>query len=97
MIIFIWKISQGMVSGYNIPFTSRTSRTGRKAVPAPVSQSSPASVRRARAGSLAVIGAQLFNIMPAHIRNSEHGDVLMLKNHLDIYLQDVPDEPTVQD
>ena len=95
MIIFIWKISQGMVSGYNIPFTSRTSRTGRKAVPAPVSQSSPASVRRARAGSLAVIGAQLFNIMPAHIRNSEHGDVLMLKNHLDIYLQDVPDEPTV--
>ena len=30
MIIFLWKISQGLVSGYSIPFTPRSSRTGRK-------------------------------------------------------------------
>ena len=52
-------------------------------------------VRQARAGSLAVKGAQLFNAMPASVRNSDHGDVLMFKNHLDIYLQNIPDQPTV--
>ena len=65
MIIFVWKISQQMVSGYSIPFTSSDSRTGRKAVPAPVPQSARAAVRQARAGTLAVSGAQLFNTMPA--------------------------------
>ena len=94
LIIFIWKISQGLVDGYSIPFTDRGSRTGRKAVPAQVPQSSPAAVRNARAASLAVKGVQLFNCMPAQLRNSEHGDVLMFKNHLDIYLSSIPDEPT---
>ena len=84
-----------MVSGYTIPFTSGCSRTGRKAVPAPVPQSARAVVRQARAGTLAVRGAQLFNTMPASLRNSNHGDILMFKNHLDIYLQDVPDQPTI--
>ena len=95
MIIFLWKITQQLVSGYSIMFTSRTSRTGRKAVPLQVPQSAPAAVKRARAGTLAVKGTQLFNSLPASIRNSEHGDILMFKNHLDIYLQDIPDEPTV--
>ena len=95
MVIFLWKISQGMVSGYSIPFTPRLSRTGRKAVPAPIVQSTPAVVRRARAGSLAVKGAQLFNLLPASLRDSEHGDILMFKNHLDLFLENIPDEPTV--
>ena len=95
MIIFVWKNSQQMVSGYTIPFTTTCSRTGRKAVPAPVPQSARAAVRQARAGTLAVRGAQLFNTMPASLRNSDHGDILMFKNHLDIYLQDIPDQPTI--
>ena len=95
MIIFIWKISQELVSGYNLPFTSTLNRTGRKVVPAAVPQSAAAVVKQARAGSLAVKGAQLFNAMPASIRNSDHGDVLMFKNHLDLYLQNIPDQPTV--
>ena len=95
MIIFVWKISQQMVSGYTLPFTSCSSRTGRKAVPTAIPQSAAAAVRQARAGTLAVRGVQLFNAMPASIRNSDHGDVLMFKNHLDIYLQNIPDQPTV--
>ena len=54
----------------------------------------PASVRNARAASLAVKGAKLFNLMPLGIRNSNHGDVLVFKNHLDIYLSNIPDQPT---
>ena len=34
--------------------------------------------------------------LPLHLRNSDHGDILMFKNHLDIFLSDIPDEPTVQ-
>ena len=95
MIIFIWKISQELVSGYSLPFTSTLNRTGRKVVPATVPQHAASVVKQARAGSLAVKGAQLFNAMPTSIRNSDHGDVLMFKNHLDIYLQNIPDQPTV--
>ena len=95
LIIFTWKISQGLVSGYTIPFTARETRTGRKGVPANVPPNAPAAVRRAKADTLAVKGVQLFNLMPLSLRNSDHQDVLMFKNHLDIYLQNIPDEPTV--
>ena len=94
MIIFVWKISQEMVSGYTLSFTSIAERTGRKAIYTAVPQNAPAVVRQARAGTLAVRGAQLFNAMPASLRNSEHGDILMFKNHLDIYLQNILDQPT---
>ena len=47
-IIFIWKISQGLVSGYQIPF-SQNSRTGRWAVPAQLSSPNvPSAVRVAK-------------------------------------------------
>jgi ribonuclease P/MRP protein subunit RPP40 len=95
IVIFLWKIIQGLVSGYTIPFTSRSSRTGRKAEPAPVPQSAPAAVRNSRAGSLAVRGAQLFNPLPLQLRNNEHGDIPMFKNHMDTFLENIPDEPTV--
>ena len=95
MIIFIWKITQGMVSGYTLPFTSPSDRTGRKVVPSPVVQSAPASVRNARAGSLSFRGAQLFNAMPITLRNSDHGDIPMFENHIDVFLENIPDEPSV--
>ena len=53
-------------------------------------------MKNARAGSLAVKGAQLFNLLPESLRNSEHGDILMFKNHLDIFLENIPDEPTIR-
>ena len=90
MVIFLWKITQGLVSGYSIPFTPIDSRTGRKAVPAIVPDSAPAAVRKVKAG---LHGAKLFNLRPASLRN---GDILMFKNHLDIFLTNIPDESTVQ-
>ena len=54
--------------------------------------SAPACVRRARERSLA---EKLFNQLPVQLRNSEHGDVEMFKNHLDIYLSNIPDQPTI--
>ena len=60
-----------------------------------VLKTAPTAVRKAKAASLAVRGAELFNILPINLRNSEHGDVPMFKNHLDIFLTDIPDQPTV--
>ena len=63
-------------------------------MPATVLQSAPTTVKNARAGSLGVKGAKIFNLLPNELRNSDHGDILMFKNHLDIFLQNIPDEPT---
>ena len=95
-IILIWKISQGLVSGYNLDFTTCASRTGRKVASKGVKNKAPAAVRNARAATLAVRGAQLFNLMPLNLRNNNYGDLPMFKNHLDIYLDSIPDQPTIQ-
>ena len=93
--IFIWKISQGLVSGYDINFTMNP-RTGRWAVPAKMpKQGVPSSVCNAKANSLRIKGVQLFNLLPAVLRGANHGDVLMFKNNLDHYLSLVPDQPTM--
>lgn len=95
--IFIWKISQGLVSGYQIPF-SYNGRTGRWAVPAHLpNHAAPPSVKAAKENSLRVRGCQLFNLLPAVLRNADHGDVLMFKNNLDHYLSTVPDQPTTRE
>ena len=95
-IILIWKISQCLVAGYGMNFSSCLSRTGRKVVPTALNFSAPAAVRNARASTLGVKGAKLFNMMPTSLRNSNHGDIAMFKNHLDIYLANIPDQPTTQ-
>ena len=94
-IIFIWKVSQGMISGYNIPF-SRNPRTGRWAVPSSLSgRGVSAGVRHAKESSLRVKGCKLFNILPAVLRNADHGDLLMFKNNLDHFLSCIPDQPSI--
>ena len=94
-VIFLWKISQGMVSGYDVNFTSLGNRRGRSIVPNPIVNSSPAMVRKAREQSLGVRGAQVFNLLPESLRsmNTEHVDTF--KNHLDVFLSSIPDQPTV--
>ena len=95
-VIFVWKLSQGVIGGYDIEFTYNN-RTGRWAVPASVPRSGvSSSVRKAKESSLRVKGAQLLNLLPAVLRNANHSDVLLWKNNLDHYLCDVPDQPTIQ-
>ena len=95
MIVFLWKVSQGMVSGYNIQFSSKHGRRGRSALPHSLVLSSPSSVRRARENSLGVKGARIFNLIPADIRNLDGANVDQFKKALDTFLEIVPDQPTV--
>ena len=59
MIIFIWKISQGLVQGYSVDFTDVHGHRGRTALPHDVNHSSCSSVKRARESSLGVKGAKI--------------------------------------
>ena len=56
MIVFLWKISQGLVAGYDMMFSDKSNRTGRKAQPATVKRSASAAVRNARTASITVKG-----------------------------------------
>ena len=95
MIVFLWKISQGLVSGYDLHFSTVGTRRGRFITPKPLVKSAPTRVRNARERSLAVKGAQIFNLLPESLRglNSQHVD--LFKNHLDVFLSSIPDQPTV--
>ena len=91
--MFIWKLSQGLVTGYSLPFQNNDRRGTHVIVP-PLSSRSPSSVRKAREASLQVKGARLYNIMPLHLRNMTGVSVEMFKATLDTWLGSIPDQPT---
>ena len=79
MIIFLWKISEGLVDSYTIPFVTNP-RRGRLATVSPVSRDAPTAVRKAREASLSVKGARIFNLLPADIRNIEGKQLINLNS-----------------
>ena len=95
-ICLIWKLSQGLIEGYEMKW-QWSDRRGRFVIPNPIPNTVPAKVRKARERSLGVIGATLFNLLPSHLRNENGGDFPLFKNHLDIFLEVVPDQPTTPD
>ena len=92
-ICFLWKLSQGLISGYSITW-QLNERRGRLAVPNAIPKSAPAKVRQARERTLGVHGARLFNLLPKTLRNENSGDFPLFKNNLDIFLATIPDQPT---
>ena len=93
-IIFIWKLSQGLVTGYSLPFQHSERRGLVVTVPA-MAMHSPSAVRKAREASLQVKGARLFNLVPKEIRNMSGISVDNFKSGLDAWLTRIPDQPTV--
>ena len=92
-ICFLWKQSQGLVEGYSFK-CQWSDRRGRLAIPTNIPSSAPTKVKQARERSLGVHGARLFNLLPVNLRNENSGEFPLFKNHLDIFLYLVPDQPT---
>ena len=92
-VCFLWKLSQGLIDGYSITW-QWSDRRGRLAVPANIPRNAPSKVKVARQRSLSVHGAHLFNMLPKSLRNENSGDFPLFKNHLDIFLSMIPDQPT---
>ena len=57
MVLFLWKVSQGMVGGYKVDF-SHSPRRGRLVTPCYAGAKVPAMVRKAREASLTSKGAK---------------------------------------
>ena len=89
MIIFLWKISQGLFAGFDVKFASSGLRRGRPIIPNDINMGAPTAVRNARCQM-----GQDFNLQPESIRtmNTEH--IEYFKNHLDVFLATIPDQPT---
>ena len=69
-------------------------RRGGYAIPNPIPRNAPSFFKKARERSLGVHGAHVFNILPKSLRNENSADFPLFKNHLDIFLAMVPDQPT---
>ena len=69
-IIFIWKLAQQLVSGYNLEFVQNP-RRGRLAVVHPMVTGAPATVKKAREASLQVKGSKMFNLLPLELRGKD--------------------------
>ena len=95
MAIFLWKVSQGMVKGYDMEFTGIEGRRGRTALPRQVIASSSNLVKKARESSIGVKGAKLFNLLPVEVRNINSDNVDTFKCALDSFLFYIPDQPTI--
>ena len=93
-IIFIWKLSQALVTGYSLPFQNSDRRGLLVTVP-PMATNSASAVRKAREASLQVKGARLFNLVPKEIRNLSGVTVETFKSGLDAWLNQIPDQPTI--
>ena len=93
-VIFIWKLSQGLVTGYSLPF-HHSERRGLQVTVPPMATTSGPAVRKAREASLQVKGARLFNLVPKEVRNLSGVTVDSFKYGLDTWLKSIPDQPTV--
>ena len=78
-----------------IPFTPTTNRRGRECRVRNIQLNAPNPVKKARENSLAVKGAKMFNLLPSEIRNITSKKVNDFKSRLDVFLRNVPDEPTI--
>ena len=85
-----------MFNGYEVPFYENP-RRGRLIALNNFIPGTASKVRNARDNSLVVKGAKLFNMLPAYIRNINSDDVALFKCELDLFLNDIPDEPTVRE
>ena len=94
-IIFLWKVAQGLVQGYQASFTENA-RRGRLMDVNPLCNQAPATVKKARESSLKVKGAQLFNSIPRELRDKNSGTSDQFKSGLDEWLSTIPDQPTIQ-
>ena len=76
MVIFLWKISQGIVSGYDVQFASDGTRRGRTIIPKTVVKTAPANVKKARENTLRVRGGRIFNLLPGLGRGDESNSLI---------------------
>ena len=83
------------ITSGKIYYINEGGRLGRKCSSTSIRNNAPSDVKKIRYASLAIRGPQLFNILPAEIRDLRNCSVEIFKRALDRFLVDVPDEPLI--
>ena len=92
MIIYAWKILEGISP--NCGLISQTSERRGRELKIPAIRGK-GRIQTLREASFQVHGARLFNSMPKSIRELTKISVDQFKYKLDVYLQSIPDEPSL--
>ena len=98
MVIYIWRILECQVPDFTadkIYSMNNEGRLGRKCSSPSVKNTAASAIKKIRYASLSVKGPQLFNSLPAEIRNLNNCSVETFKRALDRFLSNVPDEPLI--
>ena len=98
IIIYIWRILEHQVpdlTSGEIYSINEGGRLGRKSSFPSISNSAPPEIKKIRYASLSSRGPQLFNILPAELRNLNNCSVEIFKRALDRFLTNIPDEPLI--
>ena len=93
-ICFLWKLSQGLIKGFEIKW-QWSDRRGGLAVHAIFPNNAATNVKRAKKGFLNAHGTRLFSLLPKSLRNENSADFRPLKNHMVIFLARISDKPTM--
>jgi len=99
--MYVWKILEGLVPNISSTTSAITARVngriGRRCRVPPVSTNSPKAIQSIREASFSVIGPNLFNSLPRHLRDitKDQCTVLQFKAQLDSFLSTVPDQPLI--
>lgn len=94
-IIYLWKMLENLVPIFGNITSSYHVRHGRLCNISRVKNSAPAAIKTIRYGSFIIQAPQLFNSIPAHIRNLSGCTIDSFKKELDEYLCSIPDEPQI--
>ena len=95
-IIYCWKILEGLAPNCGIySNNSLSERAGRKCSIPKINSKTRQCVKTLREQSFQVHGPQLFNCMPAFIRNKSKCSVQEFKEALDQYITQIPHQPKV--
>ena len=89
-IIYIWKILEGHAPNCGIEASKIVDRSGRKCSIPKVNNKSSAAVKTMKDQAFQVHGSQLFNALPAFLRNTTNCSIDDFKAKLDSFLQKIP-------
>ena len=95
MIIYIWKVLEGIVPNINNKIKSYQSvRHGRECI-IPQNKNLTGRLKTIRESMAPIHGSNLFNALPSAVRNLSAISLVFFKRTLDKCLQNVPDEPQI--
>ena len=95
-IIYTWKVLEGLVPNCGISMKQEGGRSGRKCEIPPINKKEKKSVQSLREQTFQVNGPQLFNSIPANVRNMTKCSIDEFKTKLDKFLESIPDEPNMR-